>query len=66
MVCRVFVIQAVIIGTVFLRMSDSTAAFFSRGGVIFLWALFPYSITRSWLTLPTLQCASFRGSYGPG
>ncbi|GJE91326.1 pleiotropic drug resistance ABC transporter, partial [Phanerochaete sordida] len=31
-----FVIQAVIIGTVFVRLPDATSAFFSRGGVIFL------------------------------
>ena len=34
---RVFVVQAVIMGTVFLRLSDSTATFFSRGGVLFLY-----------------------------
>lgn len=36
---RTFIIQAVIIGTVFLRIPDSTSAFFSRGGVIFLCVL---------------------------
>lgn len=35
-----FIIQAVIIGTVFLRLPDSTSAFFSRGGVIFFALLF--------------------------
>ncbi|KIP01968.1 hypothetical protein PHLGIDRAFT_130987 [Phlebiopsis gigantea 11061_1 CR5-6] len=35
-----FVIQAVIIGTVFLRLPDATSAYFSRGGVIFFSILF--------------------------
>jgi len=33
----VFVIQAVIIGTTFVRMTDATTGYFSRGGVLFLW-----------------------------
>lgn len=32
----VFVIQAVIIGTTFVRMTDATTGYFSRGGVLFL------------------------------
>lgn len=39
-----FIVQAVIIGTVFLRMEENTAAYFSRGGVLFLYVfnyLFP-------------------------
>ncbi|EJD42304.1 pleiotropic drug resistance ABC transporter [Auricularia subglabra TFB-10046 SS5] len=35
-----FVFQAIIIGTVFLQVPDSTAAYFSRGGVIFFALLF--------------------------
>lgn len=35
-----FVIQAIIIGTVFFRLDDNTAAFFSRGGVLFFSLLF--------------------------
>lgn len=31
-----FIIQAVIVGTVFLNMAESTSVYFSRGGVIFL------------------------------
>lgn len=31
-----FVLQAIIVGTVFLNIADSTSAYFSRGGVIFL------------------------------
>ncbi|KAI6026023.1 ABC-2 type transporter-domain-containing protein [Pisolithus marmoratus] len=34
------IFQAVIMGTVFLRLSDSTSAFFSRGGVMFFALLF--------------------------
>lgn len=34
------VFQAVIMGTVFLRLSDSTSSFFSRGGVMFFALLF--------------------------
>ncbi|THH28859.1 hypothetical protein EUX98_g5325 [Antrodiella citrinella] len=35
-----FVIQAIIMGTVFLQLSNSTATFFSRGGVLFFSILF--------------------------
>jgi len=35
-VYSVFVIQAVIIGTTFVRMTDATTGYFSRGGVLFL------------------------------
>ncbi|KAI0698983.1 pleiotropic drug resistance ABC transporter [Cerioporus squamosus] len=35
-----FTIQAIIIGTVFLRLSDTTQTFFSRGGVLFFSLLF--------------------------
>ncbi|CAL1709796.1 unnamed protein product [Somion occarium] len=35
-----FVIQAIIIGTVFLRLEDATSSFFSRGGVLFFSILF--------------------------
>lgn len=31
-----FILQAIIVGTVFLNMADSTSDYFSRGGVIFL------------------------------
>ena len=35
--CRsVFILQAIIIGTIFLNSPNSTSSFFSRGGVIFL------------------------------
>ena len=32
---RTFIIQAIIIGTIFVNTPDSTAAYFSRGGVLF-------------------------------
>ncbi|KAH8101733.1 pleiotropic drug resistance ABC transporter [Cristinia sonorae] len=35
-----FVAQAIIVGTVFFRLSDSTLTFFSRGGVLFFAILF--------------------------
>lgn len=31
-----FVLQAIIVGTIFLRLDNTTATFFSKGGVIFL------------------------------
>lgn len=34
-----FVIQGVIIGTVFIRVPEATSAYFSRGGVLFLYVL---------------------------
>lgn len=36
-----FILQAIIIGTVFVQLPDSTSAFFSRGGVIFLCVFTP-------------------------
>ncbi|PIL29236.1 ATP-binding cassette transporter [Ganoderma sinense ZZ0214-1] len=35
-----FVLQAIIIGTVFLRLNNTTATFFSKGGVLFFALLF--------------------------
>ncbi|KZS99630.1 P-loop containing nucleoside triphosphate hydrolase protein [Laetiporus sulphureus 93-53] len=35
-----FILQGVIVGTIFLRISDSTTIFFSRGGVLFFALLF--------------------------
>ncbi|KZT04946.1 pleiotropic drug resistance ABC transporter [Laetiporus sulphureus 93-53] len=35
-----FILQGVIVGTIFLRISDSTTTFFSRGGVLFFALLF--------------------------
>ncbi|KAI0752733.1 pleiotropic drug resistance ABC transporter [Daedaleopsis nitida] len=42
-----FVIQAIIIGTVFLRLKDNTISFFSRGGVLFFSLLFAALSTMS-------------------
>jgi ATP-binding cassette subfamily G (WHITE) protein 2 (SNQ2) len=36
---RTFVIQALINGSVFFRLKDETSAYFSRGGVLFLYAI---------------------------
>lgn len=47
-----FLIMSVIIGTVFLRLPDSTSAFFSRGGVLFLAVLFTTLVPLS--EIPTL------------
>lgn len=38
---RTFVIQAIIIGTVFFRLKNSSSTFYSRGGVLFLCVSFP-------------------------
>ena len=42
-ICSVFIIQAIIMGTVFFKVPDSTSAFFSRGGVLFLYVSSPWS-----------------------
>lgn len=34
-----FIFQSLIIGTVFLRIPDSTSAYFSRGGALFLYVI---------------------------
>lgn len=34
--CRSFILQGIIMGTVFLRTPEATSAYFSRGGVLFL------------------------------
>ncbi|KAI0943006.1 hypothetical protein AcW1_002753 [Taiwanofungus camphoratus] len=36
----IFIIQAIIVGTIFLKLSTNTATFFSRGGVLFFSILF--------------------------
>ena len=47
-----FLFMSVIIGTVFLRLQDSTSAFFSRGGILFLAVLFTTLVPLS--EIPTL------------
>jgi ATP-binding cassette subfamily G (WHITE) protein 2 (SNQ2) len=47
-----FLITAVIIGSVFVRLADSTSAFYSRGGVLFLAVLFTTLVPLS--EIPTL------------
>lgn len=42
-----FVLQAVIIGTTFLKIPDTTAAYFSRGGVLFFAVFLPALFTMS-------------------
>lgn len=42
----VFVIQAVIIGTTFVRMTDATSGYFSRGGVLFLYVPLPHTFYK--------------------
>jgi len=44
--------MSVIIGTVFLRLGDNTAAFFSRGGILFLAVLFTALVPLA--EIPTL------------
>jgi hypothetical protein len=36
---RSFMFQGTITGTVFLNLPQSTTAYFSRGGILFLWVL---------------------------
>ncbi|KAF9650879.1 pleiotropic drug resistance ABC transporter [Thelephora ganbajun] len=47
-----FLITSVIIGTVFVRLQDSTSAFFSRGGILFLAVLFTTLVPLA--EIPTL------------
>lgn len=51
-----FVLQAVIVGTIFLRVSDTTSTFFSQGGVMFLYVMPIFSHTSRSLSA---QCAAF-------
>ena len=37
-----FMIQAIVVGTVFLRIPNTTSTFFSRGGVLYLFVPFSY------------------------
>ena len=53
-----FMIQAVVVGTVFLRIPNTTATFFSRGGVLYLFVLSLFFL----ITLPLL---TFRPSPVP-
>ncbi|KZP27013.1 pleiotropic drug resistance ABC transporter [Athelia psychrophila] len=47
-----FIIQGIIMGTVFLRVPDATSAYFSRGGVLFFALLF--SALTSMAEIPSL------------
>jgi hypothetical protein len=38
--CSTFAFQGIIIGTVFLKVADNTAAFFSRSGVLYLFVIY--------------------------
>lgn len=35
--CSAFVVQAILNGTIFFRLKNTTASFYSRGGVLFLY-----------------------------
>jgi ATP-binding cassette, subfamily G (WHITE), member 2, SNQ2 len=50
--CSSFIIQGIIMGTVFLKIPDSTSAYFSRGGVLFFALLF--SALSSMAEIPAL------------
>jgi len=52
-----FMIQAIVVGTVFLRIPNTTATFFSRGGVLYLFVVPSLPSTSSLLTFH-LQCHS--------
>ncbi|GBE83477.1 pleiotropic drug resistance ABC transporter [Sparassis latifolia] len=43
----VFVVEAVIVGTIFLRLSSTTATYFSRGGVLFFALMFAAIFTMA-------------------
>lgn len=55
-----FIIQGIIVGTVFLQLQNTTTSFFSRGGVIFLYVyssllrFFPWLIAMQ----PIARCSS--------
>ena len=54
-----FMIQAIVVGTVFLRIPNTTATFFSRGGVLYLFVL-SFVSALPLLTLhpsPVLSCS---------
>jgi ATP-binding cassette subfamily G (WHITE) protein 2 (SNQ2) len=49
-----FMIQAIVVGSVFLRIPNTTATFFSRGGVLYLFVVSPLVSTSFLLTLRPL------------
>ncbi|KAN0135951.1 hypothetical protein V8E53_006403, partial [Lactarius tabidus] len=51
-----FIIQALINGSIFFRLKDETSAYFSRGGILFLYVIisFPYFILSSIAEIPAL------------
>jgi ATP-binding cassette subfamily G (WHITE) protein 2 (SNQ2) len=53
-----FIIQAIVVGTVPLLVLNTTATFFSRGGVLYLFVVSPFVATLFILTLRTLQSHS--------
>ena len=55
--CRTFVFQAIILGTTFLKLPESTSAYYSRGGILFLYALI-CSLTTS-----NIDCPCFVAPY---
>jgi len=55
-----FMIQAIVVGTVFLRIPNTTETFFSRGGVLYLCVLSPVFTSSLSSLYILLQCRSFR------
>ena len=55
-----FMIQAIVAGTIFLRIPNTTATFFSRGSVLYLFVVLSLISTSYLLTLRLLQCRSVR------
>lgn len=51
--CRAFSFQGIIIGTVFLKVSDNTAAFYSRSGVIYLFVFYSLANTLKLNYIPS-------------
>ena len=52
-----FLVQAIIMGTVFFRLKNETSTFFSRGGVLFLLVFSSSLFTRS-LFADTPTCSA--------
>jgi ATP-binding cassette subfamily G (WHITE) protein 2 (SNQ2) len=53
-----FIVQAIVTGTIFLRIQNTTETLFSRGGVLYLFVFPSLVSTSSLLTLHLLQCRS--------
>ena len=53
-----FMIQAIVVGTVFLRILNTTTTFYSRAGVLYLFVVSSLAPASSPITLHLFQCHS--------